>query len=303
MTHRSPRSPQRVARAGSEHLSAFTDVCVAGQVLRAGDLWLVALVIPDANGDDAAAAVVEVEDEQRVERAQAVDVCRVEPARRVGEAHLADSAGGVGKPAVQGTIGQGEVGGQVTEQVERQRQRRQQVGPQPLVVETLTRLDVCGAGSGSIQRGWGEEGRAGVGGHTRGAVGSPPASPRYRRASGQSVGCRSEAGSPRASAPGDIGPGDGTRTSPAGGGSDRRPPSRTRPRALPWSEVSSTPAYGPGRHCRMGSSAEAAVPVYRGLNTQNSLPSGSAMTTQLTSPWPMSIRVAPRATRRSTSDR
>jgi ABC-type phosphonate transport system ATPase subunit len=40
---------------------------------------------------------------------------------------------------------------------------------------------------------------------------------------------------------------------------------------------------------------------YRGLNTQNSLSSGSVMTTQLTSPWPMSIRVAPRETRRSTS--
>ena len=40
---------------------------------------------------------------------------------------------------------------------------------------------------------------------------------------------------------------------------------------------------------------------YRGVNTQNSWPSGSAMTTQLTSPWPMSMRVAPRETRRSTS--
>ncbi len=40
---------------------------------------------------------------------------------------------------------------------------------------------------------------------------------------------------------------------------------------------------------------------YRGVNTQNSWPSGSAITTQLTSPWPMSIRFAPRETRRSTS--
>jgi hypothetical protein len=36
-------------------------------------------------------------------------------------------------------------------------------------------------------------------------------------------------------------------------------------------------------------------------STQNSWPSGSAMTTQLTPPWPMSTRVAPRARRRSTS--
>jgi NAD(P)-dependent dehydrogenase (short-subunit alcohol dehydrogenase family) len=38
---------------------------------------------------------------------------------------------------------------------------------------------------------------------------------------------------------------------------------------------------------------------YRGVSTQNSWPSGSAMTTQLASPRPM--RVAPRETRRSTS--
>ena len=38
-----------------------------------------------------------------------------------------------------------------------------------------------------------------------------------------------------------------------------------------------------------------------GVNTQNSWPSGSAITTQLTSPWPTSMRVAPRETRRSTS--
>ena len=40
---------------------------------------------------------------------------------------------------------------------------------------------------------------------------------------------------------------------------------------------------------------------HRGVKTQNSLPSGSAITTQLTLPWPMSIRVAPKETRRSTS--
>jgi hypothetical protein len=45
----------------------------------------------------------------------------------------------------------------------------------------------------------------------------------------------------------------------------------------------------------------AAVGSYRGVSTQNSRPSGSAITTWLTSPWPMSMRVAPRETRRSTS--
>lgn len=42
---------------------------------------------------------------------------------------------------------------------------------------------------------------------------------------------------------------------------------------------------------------------YWGLSTQNSLSSGSAMTTQLTSPWPISTRVAPRELRRATSAR
>src|SRR5579862_9521277 len=37
--------------------------------------------------------------------------------------------------------------------------------------------------------------------------------------------------------------------------------------------------------------------AYRGVSTQNSLPSGSARTTQATSPWPMSTSVAPRSVR------
>ena len=39
----------------------------------------------------------------------------------------------------------------------------------------------------------------------------------------------------------------------------------------------------------------------RGVSTQNSLSSGSAMTTHSTSPWPMSIRLAPNEMSRSTS--
>lgn len=40
---------------------------------------------------------------------------------------------------------------------------------------------------------------------------------------------------------------------------------------------------------------------YRGVSTQNSWPSGSAITTRGTSPWPMSMRVAPREMSLSTS--
>ena len=62
---------------------------VAAAVLRLRGLGLVALVVLDVDGDDAARAVAEVEDEGGVERPQAVEVGRVEPPRRVGEAHLA----------------------------------------------------------------------------------------------------------------------------------------------------------------------------------------------------------------------
>ena len=59
----------------------------------------------------------------------------------------------------------------------------------------------------------------------------------------------------------------------------------------------------------MGGSAQSTVtaatgPVSRppgqGASTQNSLPSGSAMTVHETSPWPTSAGVAPRPCRRAT---
>jgi hypothetical protein len=74
----------------------------------------------------------------------------------------------------------------------------------------------------------------------------------------------------------------------AGGSSSTAPPSPNVAESLPRSD-------GAGRRLPGTWSR------YRGASTQNSWPSGSAMTTQLTSPWPMSMRVAPRETRRSTS--
>ena len=82
------------------------------------------------------------------------------------------------------------------------------------------------------------------------------------------------------------------------------PHSRATIRPLAVANPPQTPdAHRDGEYLSAMASNDAAARNYRGVNTQNSLPSGSAMTTQLTSPWPMSIRVAPREIRRSTSAR
>ena len=59
----------------------------------------------------------------------------------MGEADVGDGAGRVRPPGVDGPVGQPEVGGQVAEEVEGHRRRRQEVGPQALVIEALVRLD------------------------------------------------------------------------------------------------------------------------------------------------------------------
>ena len=61
-----------------------------------------------------------------------------------------------------GAVGECEIGREVAEQVERQRLRREEVGPRPLVVEGLVALDRRGS---APRRGEGvgrEEGRAGL---------------------------------------------------------------------------------------------------------------------------------------------
>ena len=83
--------------------------------------------------------VVEVEHEGGIERAQVAEVGRIETARGVLEAHLAHGARCIRPPGVDCSIGKREVGGQIAEQVEAHRVRRQQVGPQSLVVDARSR--------------------------------------------------------------------------------------------------------------------------------------------------------------------
>ena len=114
------------------------------------------------DGDDPLRPVAEVEHERRVEGAEAVEVGRVEAAGRVREADVAHGAGRVRPPRVDGAVGQPEVGGQVAEEVEGQRRRPQEVGPQPLVVEALVRLDDGRSRPRRVERAGGEEVRAGL---------------------------------------------------------------------------------------------------------------------------------------------
>ena len=86
------------------------------------------------------------------------------------------------------------------------------------------------------------------------------------------------------------------RHRPAGRRPDRR---RTVARGPPppgRREPSSWPTPGPTAAADRSGSVRT-----RGSSTQNSLPSGSASTTQVSSPWPTSAWVAPRSSRRATS--
>ena len=99
-------------------------------------------------------------DERRVERAQAVEVRRVEPPGRVREPDLAHRARA--RPATRRARPgrRARIGREIAEQVERERRRRQQVGPQPLVVEALVRLDERRSRPRSVERAGGDEVRA-----------------------------------------------------------------------------------------------------------------------------------------------
>jgi hypothetical protein len=60
-------------------------------------------------------SVVEIQDKGDIEGTEAVQVGEIEPARRMGEAHLAHRAGGIRPPWVNPPVGRLEVGGQVAE--------------------------------------------------------------------------------------------------------------------------------------------------------------------------------------------
>ena len=65
---------------------------------------------------------------------------------------------------VDGPVGEPEVGSEVAEQVEAQGHRRQEIGPQPLVIEALVTLDQRRSCTHRVKCAWGDEVRAGLSG-------------------------------------------------------------------------------------------------------------------------------------------
>ena len=155
--HGQVRPLEEAARRRCEHARAIAHLQVARRIGRLRLLVLVALVVLGVDADHRSLAAADVEHERHVEGAEAVEVCGVEAPRRVGEADVAHGAGRVGPPRVHGAVGPREVGGQVAEQVEAQGGRRQEVGPQPLVVEALVGLGDRRARAGGGERAGGEE--------------------------------------------------------------------------------------------------------------------------------------------------
>lgn len=78
----------------------------------------------------------------------------------MGEADIAHGSRHVRPPGVNGTVGEAEIGGEVPEQVEGHRHRRQEVGPQALMIEALMRLDDCSSSACGFEGSGGQEVRA-----------------------------------------------------------------------------------------------------------------------------------------------
>jgi hypothetical protein len=120
------------------------------------------LVVLRVERDDTPGPVADVEHERDVEIAEASEVRGIEAARRVREADLGDRAGRVRPPCVDGFVCKLEIRGEVAEEIECQRRRPQELGPQSLVVEALVRLDEGRPCPRRRERGRGEERRAGL---------------------------------------------------------------------------------------------------------------------------------------------
>ena len=138
------RTLDLLERRGPERLRPIMDLAVPPEVLRLRSLPLQGLVVLLVDGDDGVRPVVPVEHQRRIERPEAVQPFRVEATRRVGESDLRDLARRVTPPGADGPIGQRKVGGEITEEVEGEGFRRQEVRPEAVMVEALLPLDERG---------------------------------------------------------------------------------------------------------------------------------------------------------------
>ena len=155
-------SLDRLDRAACEDAGPLGDLDVAPQVARLGGLGLHPLVVLDGDAYDPVRPVSEVEHEGGIEGAQAVQVRGVEAAWRVCEADVTDGAGRLRPPGMDSTVGKRAIRGQVAEEVEGERRRPQEVGPQSLMVEALVSFGHGRSGSRRLEGSSGEKGGAGL---------------------------------------------------------------------------------------------------------------------------------------------
>jgi hypothetical protein len=191
------------------------------------------LVVLRLDADDRMRAATGVDFECRVEGALVAEEGQVAAPWRVLEAYAHRSAGRIRPPRVDCTLRCIAVGGDVTEQVEAQRHRREEVGKEPILAEHLEWLWCREPRAHGPERARCDEVRAG---RAREAELEPAAHRGRARPTSRRAGPQS--GNPvlHASAPGQSGRSASTRSLPRRGGRDRRRTSSGRP----------------GRHCRRG---------------------------------------------------
>lgn len=143
-------------------------------------LALLRFAVLDVDRERSIRPVGQGDHEAGVEAAEAVGVARVEASGRVRELHSGDATGSLGPPGVNGPISSVEIGGEVAEQVDRQRFRREQVGPEALVIEVLVRLDERRTVPGGRHGLRGEEAGAALAGETKVEVAADQARRRTR---------------------------------------------------------------------------------------------------------------------------
>jgi hypothetical protein len=158
--HKEVGSVDRVDRSGLEDARPLGDLQITRKPARLRFPPLDALVVFGVDAQDPSRPVAEVEHEREVEGDEVAEVGPIETPRRVREADVAHRAGHVRPPGVDGPAGEPKVGGKVAEEVDGQRRRPEEVGPQSLVIEALVRFRDGRSGPRRVECAGGEEIRA-----------------------------------------------------------------------------------------------------------------------------------------------
>ena len=152
----------RFEPARAEDTRPLADLAVPRYTGRLRQLPPVHVVVARHDAEDPVRAVAEVEHECRVKVDEVAEPRGIEPARRVREANVVDRAGHVRQPRVNGSVGKRVVRREIAEEVEGQRRRPQEIGPQALMVEALVPFDGRRPRSRRLERVLREEGGSGL---------------------------------------------------------------------------------------------------------------------------------------------